>query len=117
MAAVVAVALRDPHEAGSWGVCPVLALTGLQCPGCGGLRALNDLAHLRVTDALSSNAMGVLAMAVAAAAWAVWLRARVRGVPSGLDRWVTPTSASVLLVAMVVFAVLRNTAWGGVLAP
>lgn len=114
---MVAVAVRDPHEAGSWGVCPVLALTGLHCPGCGGLRAVNDLVHLRVTDALSSNVMGVLAMAFAAAAWAVWLRARVRGVPSGLDRWVTATSASVLLVAIGVFAVVRNTPWGGALAP
>ena len=114
---MVAVAVRDPHETGSWGLCPVLALTGLQCPGCGGLRALNDLAHLRVADALSSNAVSVLAMVVAALAWAVWLRARVRGLPSGLERWVTPATASFLLGAMLVFSVARNTAWGSALAP
>ena len=42
-AATVALHLRDPHVSHSWGVCPLYALTGIYCPGCGGLRGVNDL--------------------------------------------------------------------------
>ena len=45
LAASVLLHLRDPHRSGSWGYCPWLMLTGTYCPGCGGLRAVNDLAH------------------------------------------------------------------------
>ena len=43
--AVGALAARDPHVHGTWGFCVFRSLTGLPCPGCGGLRAVNDLAH------------------------------------------------------------------------
>ena len=36
--------------------CPFHLLTGLDCPGCGGTRALWSLLHLRVADALGYNA-------------------------------------------------------------
>ena len=39
----VAVTLRDPHEPGSFGVCPSLLLFGSYCPGCGTLRGMADL--------------------------------------------------------------------------
>ena len=44
-AATIALRLRDPHDSGSWGYCPWKLLTGLDCPGCGALRAVNDLTH------------------------------------------------------------------------
>ena len=53
-AATVALHYRDPHESGSWGYCPSAAL-GFWCPGCGGLRAVNDLTHGDVGAAASSN--------------------------------------------------------------
>ena len=40
--ATLALHLRDPHSSGTWGYCPS-ALLGFSCPGCGGLRAVNDL--------------------------------------------------------------------------
>ena len=43
--AAVLLHLRDPHEQGSYGFCPFLALTGHPCPGLRGLRAVNDLTH------------------------------------------------------------------------
>lgn len=36
-------------------VCPVLTLTGLRCPGCGGIRAVNHLSSLNVIDAIQEN--------------------------------------------------------------
>ena len=53
--ATTALRLRDPHTSGSWGFCPSKLLLGIDCPGCGGLRAVNDLTHLDVASAASSN--------------------------------------------------------------
>lgn len=102
----VVVALHDPHVAGSYGICPVLLLTGLACPGCGGLRAVHDLAHLDLAAAWSMNPLVVTLLPLAVAAWTVWTwralagRPRPRPVPAGL-LWA-------LLVVVVVFAVARN---------
>ena len=58
---------RDPHSSGSWGFCPWLVLTGHSCPGCGSLRAMNDLTNGDVVGALSSNLLFVLMLGLAAA--------------------------------------------------
>lgn len=117
LAAVVAVGLRDPHVPGSWGHCPFLQFTGLYCPGCGGLRAVNDLVHLRFLDALHSNGYGIVFAIGAAIVWLIWLVARARNRPARLDRVVTQPVAWALLAALIVFSVLRNTPWGTWLAP
>ncbi len=52
--ATLALHLRDPHVGGSWGICPSAAM-GFWCPGCGGLRAVNDLTHGEVASAASSR--------------------------------------------------------------
>ena len=106
VAAAAALLLRDPHTAGSWPVCPVLALTGVPCPACGGLRATHDLLTGDVPAALSSNAYAVLTIALAALAYAAWLAAAARG------RRVTWLRSSSLVGALwagglVVFGLLR----------
>ncbi|MEO7069673.1 MAG: DUF2752 domain-containing protein [Nostocoides sp.] len=80
-----ALALRDPHVSGSWGYCPFLLLTGHPCPGCGGLRATNDLLHGELTAALSSNAYAVLSIAALAVLWTAWVVRRVRSTTSALS--------------------------------
>ncbi|MGH3356890.1 MAG: DUF2752 domain-containing protein, partial [Nocardioidaceae bacterium] len=79
LAAVALLHVRDPHQSGSYAFCPWLALTGTYCPGCGGLRAVNDLTHTDVADALSSNLLVVALVPVAALLWVGWARARWRG--------------------------------------
>ena len=59
-AATVALHFRDPHSQYSWGMCPSAAL-GLSCPGCGGLRAVNDLTNGDLAGAASSNLLLVVA--------------------------------------------------------
>ena len=59
VAALTLLHVRDPHDAGSYGYCPYLLLTGHPCPGCGGLRAANLLTNGDWIGALSSNAMAV----------------------------------------------------------
>src|SRR5687768_7002451 len=39
------VSVVDPHQPGHYPACPFLAVTGLFCPGCGGLRCAHALAH------------------------------------------------------------------------
>ncbi|MFM7030701.1 MAG: DUF2752 domain-containing protein [Micrococcales bacterium] len=54
IATLSAVALL-PHE--FWPKCPVYLVTGLYCPGCGGLRATWDLLHGNLYGALNQNAL------------------------------------------------------------
>ena len=68
----MALHLRDPHEQGAWGLCPTQAFFGIECPGCGGLRAVNDLTNLQVLDAASSNLLFVAALPVLAYVFARW---------------------------------------------
>jgi hypothetical protein len=126
VAGVLALRLRDPHEVGSWGTCPLLHLTGLYCPGCGGLRAVDDLARLDVGAALSSNALLVLLLPLVVAAWAAWLRRSWRHpgstttphAPAVADGRVRSRSLVLAVLAVtVVFAVVRNLPAGGWLAP
>jgi hypothetical protein len=107
-AAALAAALwvRDPHQPYSWGACPFLALTGLPCPACGGLRAGNDLLHGRVGDALSSNAYAVLTAGLATLAWAVWTVTTARGSTLAWDRY-TSRAGSVWFGGLLVFGALR----------
>ena len=114
--ASLALHLRDPHVSGSWGFCPFHAMTGLWCPGCGGLRAVNDLTHGDLLAAASSNLVLVLALPFVAAIWLAWLRRSWTGVP----RRATGVSTAVVwlvVVPVLVFSVARNLPFGAWLAP
>ncbi|CAN5669953.1 DUF2752 domain-containing protein [soil metagenome] len=105
--ATLALRLRDPHQSGSWGLCPS-AMLGIWCPGCGGLRAVNDLTHVQVGDAISSNLALVVVLPFVVyllGRWAVeaWTgRVVGRGLPD--NAWFL----SATLGALAVFTVLRN---------
>ena len=118
-AATLYVALVDPNSAGHYPLCPTKALTGLDCPACGGLRAIHSLTHGDVLGALDHNLLVTIAAPVAVIVWAVWLWRRWRqvGPPSGAFTPLAariPTAAWVvpLVVVLVGFTVLRNI--GGV---
>ncbi|WP_258726931.1 DUF2752 domain-containing protein [Cellulomonas sp. NS3] len=116
-AAVLVVGSVDPHRPGSYGVCPVYALTGMLCAGCGGLRATHDLAHGDLAGAWAMNPLWVLLVPVLVAAWATWLARRWRGVPdpapgpagpAGAARTTRRAAPGVLLVVVLVYSVARN---------
>ena len=115
-AATVALHVRDPHVSHSWGLCPLYALTGIYCPGCGGLRGVNDLTDGHVGAAVSSNLLMVLAipfvtLLLARWTWASWQGRDVSVVPN------LPRSVRWGLGALgVVFWVARNVP-GSWLAP
>jgi hypothetical protein len=107
-AATLALRLRDPHVSGAWGGCPTKLLTNLDCPLCGGLRAVNDLTHLDIGAALSSNVVLVLAIPVILFFWGRRLVACYRGgeamQPLAVPGWVWVGGLAVLGV----FTVVRN---------
>jgi hypothetical protein len=115
--ASVALHVRDPHQSGSWGFCPWLLLTGTYCPGCGGLRAVNDLTHGELSSAVSSNLMLVSAIPVLGLLWARSLAQRWTGVRRPLRGGVVRAASAAALAAVAVFTVVRNLPFGSWLAP
>lgn len=113
----VALHLRDPHQSGSWGFCPWLVLTGTSCPGCGGLRAVNDLTRGDLRAAASSNLLFVSAIPVVVWMWARSFGQRWRGVREPLPRSAVGVAAAVAVVLVVAFWVVRNLSVGSWLAP
>lgn len=109
VAATAALAVRDPHRPGSWGVCPT-ALLGFDCPLCGSLRAVHDLTALDPVSAASSNLLLVVALPVVVALWVrrVVVLSRGPAGPADLSRVPRPVWW-VLGTGVVVFTVLRNT--------
>jgi hypothetical protein len=112
---VAVIAVVDPHTSGRYPTCPFHAMTGLWCPGCGGLRAVHDLTHGHLGLALHENVLVVL-LAPSLALW--WLIARLRrtdGRPVRLVLSARGTLAVVVLLA--VFTFVRNLPIGAALAP
>lgn len=123
-ALTVALHFRDPHQHASWGLCPWLVLTGYYCPGCGGLRAVNDLTDGHVRAALSSNLLFVVAIPALLLGYGLWLRAAWNGPgQSGREVWarqhpaIMKSTLALVVVAVVAFTVVRNLPGGSWLAP
>jgi hypothetical protein len=111
--ATLALRLHDPHQQGSWGLCPFKAITGWDCPACGGLRAVNDLGHGQIVEAAHSNLVFVASVPLVLGLWLLWLR---RG-RTGEDSRLLPAAAvrpvvTLAAVALVLFTIYRNTPWG-----
>lgn len=116
-AATLALHLRDPHQQGSWGFCP-LELSGIYCPGCGGLRAVNDLTHGDLGGAASSNLLVSAGIPIAVILLALWALRAWRGTPPRrLPARAQRVLWSVAAVLALAFVVLRNLPQGAWLAP
>ena len=63
---------RNPHAEAIFPPCVLLHTTGLYCPGCGGTRAVYDLASGNVVRALHENAFVVLLVVPPAILGFVW---------------------------------------------
>lgn len=108
LGASVVLHLRDPHQTGSYLFCPWLVLTGTYCPGCGGLRAVNDLTHGDVVSAASSNLLFVGTLPLLVVVWVRWFADRWRGVRRVADQRRAARFAYAFGVLALVFWVARN---------
>ncbi|MFI9610178.1 DUF2752 domain-containing protein [Streptomyces sp. NPDC052023] len=114
-AAFAYVGAVDPNEPGHYPVCPLLRVTGLYCPGCGGLRSAHAFVHGDLPAALQANALAVAGYLLFAALWTVWVVRAARGRPLRLD----PRPAVMWGVGalLLLFTVVRNSPFGGWLHP
>ena len=102
----------DPEQSHFFPPCPLHALTGLYCPGCGSTRALHQLLHGHVAAAFDFNPLLVVALpfVLVGVARELWRLARGDAPPNRLPGgWVWA-----VLVVVVAFGVLRNLPWGPV---
>ena len=106
-AGVLLLFFFSPEQYPFYPRCVFHALTGLDCPGCGGLRAAHRLLHGDVAGAFAFNPLLVISLPVIAwflLGWAVG-KTTGRAWPNPFRRrlWIW-----VLLGAVVVFSVVRN---------
>ena len=89
--------------------CTIHQLTGLECPGCGGQRALHLLLHGEVLQALHYNALFVLGIPVLFYLYYLMIRIYILGDKSYFNSFfMSSRFAIIFLVVIVLFFVLRN---------
>lgn len=105
------VAYFDPATASLFPVCPLYALTGFACPGCGLTRGFHALFHGDVLTALDFNALILIWVLLVGYIWISLLLLAVRG--NGLSMWlIKPPFLWALMGVLLLFGVLRNIpAW------
>jgi hypothetical protein len=108
LGASVLLHLRDPHQSGSYLFCPWLVLTGTYCPGCGGLRAVNDLTRGDLAAAASSNVLLVGAVPLLLFMWSRWFLDRWRGVRRVVDQRKGVWWAFLFGLVSLLYWVVRN---------
>lgn len=104
------LAMVDPNSSGAYPQCPLRLITGVDCALCGGMRATHALLGGDIMRAASQNLLVVLLAPFALWATAQWFGAqwgvRLPSLPT--RKWMAPA----LLVAAVVFSVVRNLGFG-----
>ncbi len=96
----------NPAHHGFYPMCVFYRVTGLQCPGCGGLRAAHHLLHGEIITAFRFNQLFVLALPVLAV---IGVRRMIRGEiakpipPRTQARW-----AWISFVILLLFWIVRN---------
>lgn len=95
-------------------LCPFHAMTGGWCPFCGGLRAVDALAHGQLATALRDNAVFVAAIPFVLVLWLDWAQRRRSGQPT---RRVSRVAVVGTVAVLVAFTVVRNLPFATGLRP
>jgi len=99
--ALAYIGIGNPHNPDFvFPPCPFKALTGLYCPGCGGLRMTHDLLHGDLAAAVVDNVFLLVGLPMLLA----WVLVRRR---RGQPLTTTPVLV-VIIVAAVTWTVVRN---------
>ncbi len=110
-ACCVGLAVWNPGDHGI-PFCPTKAVTGLDCPLCGGLRAVASLTRGHVAAAADHNLLVAVVAPFAVAWWLAAIVATRRGNPVRTPRW-NRVSLSAFVFVVVAFTVVRNLRVGG----
>jgi hypothetical protein len=96
----------DPAQHAFYPGCTLYKLTGLYCPGCGGLRATHQLLHGQIFAAFHFNPLFVLALPILLWAFARSILRYRRGetfLPAIKSNWLWSSG-----LAILVFGIVRN---------
>ena len=96
----------DPARNAFFPACLFHRLTGLNCPGCGGQRALHELLHGNVLLALRHNALLIFLLTAGGGLVGRYLLLRSRHGSNPIP--LRPVWIWIFVGAMIVFGVLRN---------
>jgi hypothetical protein len=97
----------NPTQSSFYPTCMFHRMTGLNCPGCGSLRAMHLLTHGHILTALRFNPLLILSLPILAY---YGLRFLFRGPGEGAfpSMMIRPKWIAGLFIVLVVFAILRN---------
>ena len=105
--AIFLIAAINPSEHRVFPGCPFLTLTGYQCPGCGSQRALHQLIHGNIVQAVALNFLLLPGLVYAGTGYLLsafypdkWKEVQ--------PRWYGARAALVAIVVIVVYWVGRN---------
>jgi hypothetical protein len=99
--ALAYIGIGDPHSPDfGFPTCPFKALTGWNCPGCGGLRMTHDVLHGDLGAAVVDNVFLLVGLPMLA----LWLLVRWR---RG-DKLMPMPAIVVIAIAAITWTVVRN---------
>ena len=100
-------AYYDPTATHFFPVCPLYAITGFACPGCGLTRGFHALFHGDIATAFHFNVLIPIWAVILSYVFLSLVLTAIRG--KGLPMWPTnPRFMWVFMIVLVVFGVLRN---------
>lgn len=105
--AIVLLYIYDPEHSNLAYKCPFKSLTGLDCPGCGGQRAVHALLHFRIKEAIAYNPFLIL---VSIYILLVVILKNLRGcIPEKLQKAINSSKAVIIyLFLMIIWTLVRN---------
>jgi hypothetical protein len=100
----------DPRQGGLYPICLFHKFTGLECPGCGSLRALHELTHGNFLAAFHCNPLLITLLPMMGYLGIRWLKGGRSRIASDVQL-TGPAVAWTMLAVTVTFGVLRNLPW------
>lgn len=110
LAIAVVFFVFDPARGGFFPRCMFHQYTGLNCPGCGSLRALHHLTHGEFLTAFRCNPLLMVLLPLIALIGMRWFK-RGRGAFGDDPVFLRPATAWILVGVTLVFTILRNLPW------